>query len=492
MYLVKIINNGIETYINTISTSPDSPRISGQIKFGINTIDSFQFNILPNNIGYNQLHALTTLIEVINTKTNKIEFKGRVLLPKHIMKDTGLLTKTVVCECELGYLMDSTQRYGEYHNVTVKQFLEIIIDNHNKQVSEDKKFTVGVVDVVDSNNSLYRFLGYEKTFDTIKDKLIDRLGGELRIRYSNGVRYLDYLQEIGYTSSTEIRLSKNLKSIEEERDPTHIITRLVPLGAKIKKTEVDEEGNETEIETEERLTISSINNELDYIDDIEAMSKFGIIEDSETWDDITLPENLLRKGKELLKSNNRIKKKYSISALDLSLIGLDLDNIDIYNYYRVINPLMNIDEYLRVVEKTIDIESPQNSSINVGDKFEDIKQYQLSIMKTATKVKEVAEKINNTISTVNGIKDNIVTIGGTIGNLDNALNGNIDNVEEVVNLVTVLSNIVTNNTERIDSVETDISIIKNDISIIKTKLDKIDTLDTKLDTILEILQTPTE
>ena len=70
---------------------------------------------------------------------------------------------------------------------------------------------------------------------------------------------------------------------------------------------------------------------LDYIDDIEAMSKFGIIEDSETWDDITLPENLLRKGKELLKSNNRIKKKYSISALDLSLIGLDLDNIDIYN-----------------------------------------------------------------------------------------------------------------------------------------------------------------
>ena len=111
MYLVKIINNGIETYINTISTSPDSPRISGQIKFGINTIDSFQFNILPNNIGYNQLHALTTLIEVINTKTNKIEFKWRVLLPKHIMKDTGLLTKTVVCESELGYLMDSTQRY---------------------------------------------------------------------------------------------------------------------------------------------------------------------------------------------------------------------------------------------------------------------------------------------------------------------------------------------------------------------------------------------
>ena len=35
------------------------------------------------------------------------------------------------------------------------------------------------------------------------------------------------------------KVFENLKSIEEERDPTHIITRLVPLGAKIKKTEVE-------------------------------------------------------------------------------------------------------------------------------------------------------------------------------------------------------------------------------------------------------------
>ena len=502
MYLVKIINDGVETVINAVSNNNKAPRITGTIKKGINTIDSFTFNILPNNQGYTQIDALKTLIEVINTKNNKTEFKGRILLPKHSMSETGLLAKTVVCESELGYLMDSTQRYGEYHNVSVRKFLEIIIDNHNKQVSKDKQFTVGIVDVRDNNDSLYRFLGYEKTFKTIQDKLIDRLGGELRIRYENGVRYLDYLTELGYKSTTEIRLAKNLKSIDEEKDPTSIISRLVVLGAKIKKTTTDDEGNESETDTEERLTIASVNNGLDYIDDIEAINQFGIIEDTVIYDDVNYPSILYSKGQSYLKSNNKIKKKYSISALDLSLIGLDIDDIDIYNYYQVINPIMNIDESLRVVEKTISIENPQNSSINVGDKFEDIKQYQLNLKRTADTIKEVNTKVNNTINKVNSIEQNVVVVGGELGDINEIINVTNGNVEEMANLINALSNVVIQNTEDISQLETDtktistnltsiktsIDTIKTDVATIKTKVNKIDTLDSKLDTILKILQ----
>ena len=43
------------------------------------------------------------------------------------------------------------------------------------------------------------------------------------------------------------------------------------------------------------------------------------------WDDVTLPENLLIKAKEYLQENNKIKKKHKIDALDLSIIGLDVD-----------------------------------------------------------------------------------------------------------------------------------------------------------------------
>lgn len=487
MYEVKLINDDKETIINAVSTHIDAPRITGTIKLGINTIDSFTFNIYKNNQGYDLIKSLKTKIEVINTKTNKVEFKGRVLLPKQKMSNLGLFTKTVVCESELGYLMDSTQRYGEYHNVTVREFLEIIIEQHNKQVSEDKQFKVGQVTVTDNNDSLYRFIGYEKTFNTIQDKLIDRLGGELRIRYINGVRYLDYLEEIGSVSSTEIRLAKNLVTLEEEKDPTSIITRLVPLGSK--KTVIDDNGEETEIE--ERITVAEINNGLDYIDDIEAMEEFGIIEDTVTFDDVNIVENLLRKGKEYLRSNNKIRKSYSITALDLSLIGLDINSIDLYNYYKVSNSLMNIDEELRVIEKTIKIESPEDSTVQVGEKFDDIKKYQLSVSKTANEVKEVQNKLNNTIATVVKVENNIVQIGSSVGEIEDGLIGTNGNVTEIVNTLNILSNIVLSNTENITEVQGDIVIANEKIETVNQEIEtiKLEIVDinSKLDEILSKL-----
>lgn len=487
MYEVKLINDDKETIINAVSTHIDAPRITGTIKLGINTIDSFTFNIYKNNQGYDLIKSLKTKIEVINTKTNKVEFKGRVLLPKQKMSNLGLFTKTVVCESELGYLMDSTQRYGEYHNVTVREFLEIIIEQHNKQVSEDKQFKVGQVTVTDNNDSLYRFIGYEKTFNTIQDKLIDRLGGELRIRYINGVRYLDYLEEIGSVSPTEIRLAKNLVTLEEEKDPTSIITRLVPLGSK--KTVIDDNGEETEIE--ERITVAEINNGLDYIDDIEAMGEFGIIEDTVTFDDVNIVENLLRKGQEYLKSNNKIRKSYSITALDLSLIGLDINSIDLYNYYKVSNSLMNIDEELRVIEKTIKIESPEDSTVQVGEKFDDIKKYQLSVSKTANEVKEVQNKLNNTIATVVKVENNVVQIGSSVGEIEDGLIGTNGNVTEIVNTLNILSNIVLSNTENITEVQGDIVIANEKIETVNQEIEtiKLEIVDinSKLDEILSKL-----
>lgn len=486
MYLVKLINNNEEIYINNYSTHESSSRITGDIKFGINTIDTFTFRILPNNIGYNKIFPLKTLVEVINIKTNTIEFKGRVLLPKSSMSEGGVFAKVVVCESELGYLMDSTQRYGEYR-LDVKPFLQVILDNHNKQVSEDKKIYVGNVTVTDSNENLYRFLGYEKTFPTIIDKLVNRLGGELKIRYDNGIRYLDYLASIGSLSSVEIRISKNLKSIEQEIDPSQVITRLVPLGAKIKK--IDSEGNE--VDTEERLTIKEVNNNLDYIDDTEAMALFGIVESSQTWDDVNIASNLYSKGVSFLASNNKVKKKYSINALDLSIIGLDIQAIDLYNTYRVINPTMSIDENLRVIEKTINIDNPQNSSIVVGDKFEDIKQFQLSVKRTTQVVNEVNSKVNSVVDKTNQLEGNIVNIGGEIGDINDNLGQTGSNVENMANSLNVLTDTVISNTDRITTLEADMQILDSDISIVKADTTQLKAdmviVKAKLDEILAIL-----
>ena len=69
---------------------------------------------------------------------------------------------------------------------------------------------------------------------------------------------MDYLDFIGEESTTDIEIAKNMKSIDREIDYSEIFTRIIPLGAKLKT--IDEAGNE--IETEERLTISSVNNNM--------------------------------------------------------------------------------------------------------------------------------------------------------------------------------------------------------------------------------------
>lgn len=340
--------------------------------------------------------------------------------------------------------MDSSTIYGEYHNISVRDFLKVIIDNHNSQVTEDKQFQVGDVTVIDNNDSLYRYLGYTKTLEAIKDKLINRLGGELKIRYENGVRYLDYLESIGKIKSTEIRLAKNLQAIEQEKDPTSIISRLLPLGSKLE-------------DSEERLTIESVNEGSKYIDDIEAIEEFGVIVDCINWDDVTVPSNLLRKGKEYLKENNRIKKKYKITALDLSTIGLDLDSFEVGNTYPVINTLMNINENLRVIEKTIDIYNPQSSSLSIGDKFEDIKDYQLDSITTAKEVEVVKDTVKTTVSTLNNVSielNNTVEVlnntNATVGDLGAIVRANIDATNAIANTIVSINNKLDKLTRRIN------------------------------------------
>lgn len=248
----------------------------------------------------------------------------------------------------------------------------------------------------------------EKTFAAIKDKLLDRLGGELRVRWQDGKRYLDYLIKIGEKSETEIRLSKNLKTIEQERDPTSIIPRLVPLGAKLE-------------DSDERTTIKSVNNGKDYIDDPEAIAEFGLSQDCIVWDDVNVPSILLTKGKERQKEINRIKKKHKLEALDLSIIGLDFNSFKVGNEHPVINPIMNINEYIRITEKTTQIHNPQSSSLMVGDKFEDMKQYNLNNNKTAKVLETVRGQINTTVDVV--------------GNVSTELNNTVEVVNNTVEVL---------------------------------------------------------
>ena len=498
MYLVTIINNGVETTINEVSTKTDN-RISGTIKQGINTINSFTFTILPNNRGYNLINPLSTLVKVLNTKTNKYEFIGRVLSPNHSMSSSGLISKTYICESELGYLLDTYQSYEEVHNITVRGYLEKLIHAHNENTDDSKKFVVGNVNVVDNNDSLYRYIAYDTTKKNIDDDLIDNLGGELQIRYEGNTRYLDYLTEVGKVCSTEIRLAKNLQDLEQNIDVSNYCNRLVVLGAKLKAK--DNEGNETD--TEQRLTIESVNNGLKYIDDKESIAKYGVIQGQVIYDDVNEAKNLLSKGQKHL-LNQRLLVSNKVNALDLSLIGIDLDSFEVGNYYPLIHEILGINDIVRVVEKSISIDSPHTNSITLGDLEKDIKKYNIQAKKGYSEAIKKAEEANNRAITVekfatdeiyrvDGNINNIITdVGNEITNINSSLGNTSADVSSINASISLLEAKVNKNTTDINSITDDISLIKADTTIIKTDITKvkedISNINKNIEAILELLE----
>lgn len=364
MYVVKIINDGVETEIHGNNES----LASGNVVKGINSIDTCSFTLFPSNVGFDMLREFQTLVEVYNTFRDRYEFHGRVLYSNPSMGESGLIQKSITCESYFGYFCDSWQIYMPEKNWTVESLFSHIIAIHNSQVEPHKRFAIGRVEVTDPNDNLYLGIQRKNTWDTLKEKLLDKLGGEFQLRVEGGVNYIDYLVAVGETKTTEIAISHNMKSITKETDPSAYVTRLIPLGAKLK---VDDGSD-----SEERVGIESVNGGLNYIDDERAIAEYGIHVGCVEWDDVTEPANLKSKAEKWLVENNKVKIKYTINALDLSTIGLDIDDFEVGNRHPVKNHLLGIDDVARISKKTINILDPVQSNIDIGENFKTLTDLQ--------------------------------------------------------------------------------------------------------------------
>lgn len=348
------ITNGVE---KTTIHSDNLDHISGgKIVKAVNAVDSFTFTIYPDNAGYNKLKPLTTSVTVTDDSTGKDIFIGRVLKCPDSMDEQGLICKSVTCEGRLGWLYDSVQPYAEYKVVGIRTVLASFISKHNTQVGDDKHISVGQVTVTGENNYTYS-VNWVSTMDAISEQLVGKFGGEIQLRDQNGKVYIDYLEHIGHGTDTKIELAVNLKTISREVDETSVITRLYPLGTKL-------------TDSEKRLTIGSVNGGKDYIEDSALVAKYGVISGTQTWDDVTQASILKTKATAFLKSANKAKKQYKITAVDLSTIDMNFEQFELGCWYRIVNPLMGIDEDLRIIGITINLDSPEQSELTFGDKFE--------------------------------------------------------------------------------------------------------------------------
>lgn len=364
MYQIEIENNGITELLHEMN--PRSLRRVASCEFtdDLESVDSATITLHPQNPAYEHLHELKTLVRIINMKTGETEFDGRVLqIPEESMDSSGVITKTVLCEGVSGYLCDTIQLYHHYQGTEVTEFLASLLDYHNHIMSWHSPERCILLGAVTVHGDASKTTAQRSTMDEIKENLISRLGGILCTRRNEENQILlDYYKEedFGQICDTKIEIAVNMKSISSGTDVTGIITRLYPLGCQINT------------ETAERLTISSVNNGCPYLDDEEAIIKYGVKCGTYTWDDVTLPENLLAKGKESLKQACQIKKNFQAVVLDLSTIGKAANSFRAGNTYRFVNRLINLDEYLRIIRRTVNIFQPYQPTIEIGDKIQPI------------------------------------------------------------------------------------------------------------------------
>lgn len=266
--------------------------------------------------------------------------------------------KKVTCEGALAYLNDTTQPQWEFHDIGVREFLTTLLSVHNSKVSSDKQFQTGIVTVTDPNDSLYRYTNRETTLNCIRDKLLDRLGGHLRVRKSGDIRYLDYLADSPRTCEQTIEFGKNLLDFSQNFDASDFVTAVIPLGARLDESEF------TALES--RVTIKEVNDGRDFIYSSAAVLGYGWIEQTVIWDDVNVPEILKRKAEQYLSSVQFEKMVLEVSAVDLHNLNTEIDNIEILDQVRVISTPHGLNRLFPVTRRSIPLAKPSEEKITFG------------------------------------------------------------------------------------------------------------------------------
>lgn len=324
---------------------------------------SLTFQIPPSNRYYNALPQLTTTITVEMDDTEI--FRGRVLTNNRNFNNV----RTIYCEGDLAYLVDSVQKAEKYDGKAHALFRKIIAA-HNARVEASKQFTVGNITVEDrdvlltgkSDDIQYAETGkfdykqiainsiadeWQNTFEFIETCLIDYTGGYLRTRRQNGVTYVDLLADYGTTATQDIEFGKNLLDLTEEVSAEDVFTVLIPLG-------------------DENLTIESVNNGSDELVDAAAVARYGRIVKTHVFDSVNEPTTLLENGRRFLASNVNVPVTITVKAVDMHLVDPNASPIFVGDKVHVTSVPHGMLDTLTCTKIEYDMENPANNTYTFG------------------------------------------------------------------------------------------------------------------------------
>ena len=322
------------------------------LELEVNKTGSFVFTVHQNHPYYDLIHKLKSIITAY--QDDFLLFRGRVLNDEVGWHNERQFS----CEGELAFLLDSIQRPYDFTG-GIRDFLSMLITNHNAQVDAEKQFTLGDVTVTDPNDYIVRSdIDHTTTWDVIQKKLLDLLGGYIIVRHEDGKHYLDYLSSITVLSPQKVIFGKNLLDLKRIRKGEDIATVVIPLGAKLK----DAEGKDTD----KRLTIESVNGGVDYVQDADAIAQFGRVVKTVMFDDVTDANNLLTKGKAHLADSVKLPETIELTAADLAATGQDIASFHVATMVDAISDPHGLNQRFLVSKLSLKLFEPGANKMTLG------------------------------------------------------------------------------------------------------------------------------
>ena len=178
------------------------------------------------------------------------------------------------------------------------------------------------------------------------------------VRHEPDGNYIDYLLDFETISSQTIEFGKNLLDLSRVTKGEDIATAIIPLGA---KTGIDEDA--------ERLTIASVNNDIDYVFNQEAVDTYGWIFKTVVWDDVTEASNLLRKGNDYLASVVNLLISIDLSAVDLSAIETNISAFHLGTYISVKTKPHDLNSLFLVTKLSLNLATPKKNKLTLGTSY---------------------------------------------------------------------------------------------------------------------------
>ena len=378
--MFSIYADGQSIYYPTV---PHMKLLTPKLTLEMGKAGSLSFNIPPTHPFLNTLHQLKTKMTVEMDGTEI--FRGRILQINRGFNNT----RSVYCEGDLAYLVDSVIKGEKFSGQTHTLFRNILM-KHNARVEDGKKFTQGMLTIENrpivitgqsdetydqaTDTKDYKQIAVNSivdewmtSYDYIENSLIEYCGGYLRTRRIGDTVYLDLITDYEHDAAQEIVFGRNLLDLSEETSVDDLMTVLIPIGDENLTIEDLPDTNNLQVSGVTGIEENRFVKDGDEIIDTVAVQQYGRIVKTHVFENVNQKSTLLENGLRFIANHENMPMTITVKAVDMSFVNPSATPISVGDRVRVKSRPHDLTDYLTCTKIEYDLEKPANNAYTFGN-----------------------------------------------------------------------------------------------------------------------------